>query len=239
VFTRRLAAVAAGVALGALALAGQAFAHVEVSAQPAQALATNAVISFSAEAESGSAGISSVRVVLPQGITPADVSLAAAPSGWTFAATSDGFTISGSALKVHTDAAYKIKVKQLPNASSIAFKTLVTYSDGQVDRWIEIPSASNPKPDNPAPVLELAAAAPGASPTQASLGSPAPSDTVSPSASTPAGVTVSASSDSLPASAPMGVGGWIVLAVMAAAALTLGIVLARRKAARRASNLPQ
>jgi len=238
VFTRRLAAVAAGVVLGAVALAGQAFAHVEVSAKPAQALAVDSVISFSAEAESGSAGISSVRVVLPQGIAPADVTLVSAPSGWKFATTADGFTVSGTALKVHTDAAYKIKVKQLPDTRSLAFKTLVTYSNGDVDRWIEIPSASNPTPDHPAPVLKLAAAAPGASPTQASLVSPAPSDPSSPSAGTPEAATTSATA-AAPTSAPMGAGGWILIGALAAIALVLGVALARRKAARTSGNLPQ
>ncbi|NUO55149.1 MAG: DUF1775 domain-containing protein [Hamadaea sp.] len=232
-FTRRLAAVAAGVVLGAVALAGQAFAHVEVSAKPAQALAVDSVISFSAEAENGSAGISSVRVVLPQGIAPADVSLVSAPTGWTFAATADGYTVSGTALKVKTDAAYKIKVKQLPNAKSVAFKTLVTYSNGAVDRWIEIPTANDPNPEHPAPVLKLAAAAPGATPTQASLVSPAPSDSASPSTGTPEAATATATTAAAPASAPMGPGGWILLAVLAVVALALGVTLARRKAAAR------
>ncbi|NUT21914.1 MAG: DUF1775 domain-containing protein [Hamadaea sp.] len=233
-FTRRFTAVAAGVVLGAVALAGQAFAHVEVSAKPAQALAQNAVVSFSAEAENGSAGISSVRVVLPQGIAPADVTLVAAPSGWKLTPTADGYTVAGTTLKVKTDAAYKIKVKQLPNAKTIAFKTLVTYSNGDVDRWIELPSASDPNPEHPAPVLKLAAAAPGASPTEASLVTPAPSDSVSPSTGTPEAATATASSAAAPASAPTGVGGWIVLTVLAGVALALGVTLARRKAARRA-----
>ncbi|MEV6963604.1 DUF1775 domain-containing protein [Hamadaea sp. NPDC051192] len=233
-FTRRLAAVAAGVALGALALAGQAFAHVEVSAKPAQALAADAVISFSAEAESGSAGISSVRVVLPQGIAPADVSLVSAPAGWKFTPTADGYTVAGTTLKVKTDAAYKIKVKQLPNAKSVAFKTLVTYSNGDVDRWIEIPTASDPNPEHPAPVLKLAAAAPGATPTEAALVSPSPSDSASPSTGTQEAATATATTAAAPASAPMGAGAWILLAVLAVVALALGITLARRKAARRA-----
>jgi hypothetical protein len=224
VFTRRIAAVVAGVALGAVALAGQAWAHVEVSAQPARALATDSVISFSAEAESGSAGIASVRVVLPQGIVPADVSYVAGPSGWTLAATSDGFTVSGKALAVHTDAAYKIKVKQLPDAPSIAFKTLVTYSNGDVDRWIEIPSASNPNPEHPAPVLKLAAAA---SPTQASAVSPTPS--VSPSAQSSSGTPEAVA----PASSSMSAGSWILLTALVVVALVVGFLLVRRRAATR------
>jgi len=226
VFTRRIAALAAGVVLGAVALAGQAWAHVEVSAKPAQALATGSVISFSAEAESGSAGIASVRVVLPQGIAPADVSYISGPSGWAFAATADGFTLSGKALAVHADAAYKIKVKQLPDARSLAFKTLVNYGDGDVDRWIELASASNPNPEHPAPVLKLAAAAVTPSPTAVSLVSPAPSD--SPSAQASSGTPEAAAL----ASSTMTPGSWIILAVFVAAAATLSIVFARRRMGR-------
>lgn len=224
-FTRRITALAAGVVLGAVALAGQAWAHVEVSAKPAQALATGSVISFSAEAESGSAGIASVRVVLPQGIAPADISYVSGPSGWVFAATADGFTLSGKALAVHADAAYKIKVKQLPDARSLAFKTLVNYSDGDVDRWIELASASNPNPEHPAPVLKLAAAV-TPSPTAVSLVSPAPSD--SPSAQASSGTPEAAAL----ASSTMTPGSWIILAVFVAAAATLSIVFARRRMGR-------
>jgi len=226
VLTRRIAALAAGVVLGAVALAGQAWAHVEVSAKPAQALATDSVISFSAEAESGSAGIASVRVVLPQGIAPADVSYVSGPAGWAFAATADGFTISGKALAVHADAAYKDKVKQLPDARSLAFKTLVNYSDGDVDRWIELASASNPNPEHPAPVLKLAAAVAAPSPTAVSLVSPAPSD--SPSAQASSGTPEAAA----PASSTMSAGSWIILALFVGAAAALGVVFARRRTGR-------
>jgi hypothetical protein len=221
VLTRKIAAVAAGIALGLVAFAGTAFAHVEVSGQPAQALANDAVITFSAEAESASAGIASIRVVLPQGIAPTDVTLVSAPPGWKLTATADGFSLAGKALGVHQDAKYAIKVSQLPNAPSVAFKTLVNYANGAVDRWIEIPSSGNPNPDHPAAVLKLAAAA---SPTEASP-SAAPTDP---------GVTASAvgqgTSDKPAASTPLGV--WILFVVLAAVAIALGIAFVRRRMAR-------
>lgn len=217
--------MAAGVALGAIAFAGNAFAHVEVSAKPAQALAKDAVVSFSAEAESGSSGIASVRVVLPDGIAPADVTLVSGPSGWTLTATDDGFSVAGKALGVRKDAAYAVKIAQLPNAPSLAFKTLVNYANGDVDRWIEIPSSSNPNPDNPAPVLKLAAAP---SPTTASASEISPSPSSAQEGAAPA-VTVSAVSAEPPATSPVG---WIVIIVMAGIAAALAIALARRKMAR-------
>ncbi|GJF31977.1 hypothetical protein KNE206_46770 [Kitasatospora sp. NE20-6] len=179
----RLATLPAAV-LGALALAGPASAHVEVESSHAQALAVDAVIAFDAEGESATAGIDKVTVALPAGIAPADVTLVEAPKGWTFTPTPDGYQVAGTALAPGKSAAYKVKVRQLPDASSVAFKSLVTYSDGQVDRWIELPK-SGATPAHPAPVLKLAAASPGATPLPAA---PAPSASVpaSPSPSAPA-----------------------------------------------------
>lgn len=224
--TRRIAAVAAGVALGAIAFAGSAFAHVEVSGKPARALAKDVVVSFSAEAESASAGIASVRVVLPQGIAPADVTPLTGPPGWTTTPTADGFTLAGKALGVHKNAEYSIKVAQLPDAKSLAFKTLVTYSNGDVDRWIEVPSASNPNPANPAPVLKLAAA-PSATPAGVVSPSASPSqESAAPVASVASVTAVSAEP------APTSPAVWVLFIVLALVAATLAIILVRRKMAR-------
>ncbi|MFE9688650.1 DUF1775 domain-containing protein [Micromonospora sp. NPDC005806] len=161
-----MAGVAAAVALGAPAMA-----HVEVEADHPQAGAREVTVTFHGEAESPRAGIRSERVVLPPGISPQDVRLAKAPSGWKLSANPDGFTVAGPALKVGQNAVWAITVAQLPsNTTELPFKTLETYSDGAVARWIEIPQAGQPEPDNPAPVLKLTPAA--AVPTSAS---PAPS----------------------------------------------------------------
>ncbi|MGR6321171.1 DUF1775 domain-containing protein [Micromonospora soli] len=168
-----VAGVAAAVLLGAPAMA-----HVEVEADHPQAGARDVTVTFNGEAESPRAGIRSERVVLPSGISPQDVRLAKAPNGWKLSANPDGFTVAGPALKVGQDAVWAITVAQLPsNATELPFKTLETYSDGNVVRWIEIPQAGQPEPANPAPVLKLqpAAAVPtGASPTPSSA-APAPS----------------------------------------------------------------
>nr|WP_234481515.1 DUF1775 domain-containing protein [Streptomyces sp. MBT49] len=150
----------------ALALAAPAAAHAEVEADKPQALAENVTLRFVSEAESDSAGFTALRVVLPRGITPADVSLGAAPRGWKLTATEDGYTVAGPALKAGVDAEHEIKVRQLPSAKEIAFKTVETYSDGEVSRWIEVPSGGE-EPEQPAPVLKLKAAAPGARPVGA------------------------------------------------------------------------
>ena len=47
---------------------------------------------------------------------------------------------------------------QLPDdTDQLAFKTLQTYSDGDVVRWIEEAAAGDDEPENPAPVLKLTA----------------------------------------------------------------------------------
>jgi uncharacterized protein YcnI len=166
-----------------LALATPAAAHAEVEADTPQALAENVTLSFVSEAESDSAGFTQLRIVLPEGIAPGDVTLQEAPKGWKFKTTDDGYSLSGPALKPGVDAEHKIEVRQLPDAKQIAFKTVETYSDGEVSRWIELPSGGA-ESEQPAPVLKLKAAAPGAEPvspspsadvTEGATPSPAPS----------------------------------------------------------------
>jgi uncharacterized protein YcnI len=153
-----LAAAAGGVA--AAALATPAWAHVEVEADKPQAGARDVTLTFTGEAESNSGGIRSERVVLPSGITPSDVRLKKAPKGWKLTPGSDGFTVAGPALKIGADAVWAVTVAQLPtNSTTLSFKTLETYSDGQISRWIEIPQEGQPEPDNPAPTLKVKPAA--------------------------------------------------------------------------------
>ncbi|MCU7825779.1 YcnI family protein [Kitasatospora sp. DSM 101779] len=232
------AAVPLAAAAGVLALAGPALAHVEVESATAQALATDAVVAFDAEGESSSAGIKQVKVVLPTGIAPSDVSLVEAPKGWTFTPSEDGYQVAGNALAPGKNAAYKIKVRQLPNEKSVVFKTLVTYSDGHVDRWIELPQGGA-EPANPAPVLKLAAASPGAKPLPASS-SATPSAAPTTASAVPSAAPSAAPSSASPeATAPAasdggsGSGTATVVVVAVLAAAIVGVVLWRRRAAPR------
>ncbi|MFJ1566715.1 DUF1775 domain-containing protein [Streptomyces erythrochromogenes] len=173
-FTTACAVVVVGLA------AGPAAAHAEVTASDPRALAENVTLVFTSEAESDTAGIAELRVVLPKGIAPDAVALGDAPEGWKLTATPDGYAIGGPALATGTDAEYSITVRQLPDEKSLAFKTLETYGDGKISRWIEVPTDGE-KVDNPAPVLELKAAAPGAKPIAPSPSpSPTPSSAPSP-----------------------------------------------------------
>ncbi|WP_431677579.1 DUF1775 domain-containing protein [Kitasatospora sp. KL5] len=231
------AAVPLAAAASVLALAAPALAHVEVESATARALATDAVVAFDAEGESTTAGIKQVRVVLPEGIAPSDVALVEAPKGWTFTPSADGFQVAGAALAPGKSAAYKVKVRQLPDARSVAFKTLVGYSDGRVDRWIELPQGTA-KPDHPAPVLKLAAAAPGAKPLPASPSASATVSAAATDAPPPSPAPSPASSSASPgATAPVasdrgsGSGTATILVVVLLAAAIVGVVLWRRRAA--------
>lgn len=169
---RRLTVGAAAAVTAVLLAAVPAAAHVEVESDNAQALAENVQLTFVAESESATAGITQLRVVLPEGIAPADVTYGEGPTGWKFTANDDGYTVKGPAVKVGADAEYSVVVRQLPDAEELAFKTLQTYGDGTIDRWIELGEPSGDGHGNEAPVLELKAASPGAKPVSPSPSAP-------------------------------------------------------------------
>ncbi|MET7737070.1 DUF1775 domain-containing protein [Streptomyces sp. NPDC005402] len=211
----RLSVAAAGAATAVLLTAVPAAAHTEVEADKAQALAENVTVSFHAEAESDTSGIKEVRVVLPEGIAPADVTYGKGPEGWKFSATDDGYSVKGAELRTGESAEYSVVVRQLPDAEEVPFKTLQTYGDGHVDRWIELDENG----DNPAPTLKLKAAAPGSKPVSPS---PGVSESLSPTVAetTPAASPQAADSEKddeggLSAGAWTGIGAGILVAVAA------------------------
>ncbi|MDQ1043446.1 DUF1775 domain-containing protein [Streptomyces sp. V4I2] len=230
---RRLTVAAAAAATAVLLTAVPAAAHVEVESDKAQALAVNAELTFVAESESATAGITELRVVLPEGVAPADVTYGEGPEGWTFTANNDGYTVKGPAVKVGEDAEYSIVVRQLPDAKELAFKTLQTYSDGKIDRWIELGESSGGGHGNGAPVLELEAAAPGAKPVSPSAGeseSPAATPTPTPTAEeTAVSPSPQAADTETDGDGGLSAGAWtgIVAAVLVAIAAVVFVVRRR------------
>lgn len=216
--------VAAALAAGLLLLgAAPASAHVEATAgDGAQAGDGPVTVAFVAEAESSTAGIASTKTQLPAGVLPEWVSLAAGPPGWTLITTADGYEVGGAALAPGTNAEYTVSIGQLPaDRTELTFKTLVRYTDGQEDAWIEDPTPGNPEPQHPAPVVTVApAAAPAA--TTAPSSAPASSAPASsaPASSAPATPTTSAQAD---AASDDGTPGWaIALGVLAVALVLVG-----------------
>ncbi|MFI8890470.1 DUF1775 domain-containing protein [Streptomyces paradoxus] len=182
---RRLTTISAVLVGGVVATAGPAYAHTEVEAKDARALAQDVTLDFHAASESSSAGITKLEVVLPKGITPSDVTYDQGPKGWKFATTNRGYTVSGSKLAAGEDAEFSVTVRQLPDAKELVFKTLQTYSDGRIDRWIDLDDSADDGHGHghPAPTLKLGPAEPGATPV-----SPSPADeatTAAPSSAAP------------------------------------------------------
>ncbi|MFD3657583.1 DUF1775 domain-containing protein [Streptomyces sp. NPDC058620] len=175
----RSAVVTAAVLAAFAAAAGPASAHVEVEADDARALSQNVTLSFVAESESASAGITKLQVILPKGMAPGDITYKEGPKGWKFTADDDGYTVAGPAVPAGEDADYAVTVRQLPDAKSLPFKTLQTYGDGRIDRWIELEKSSDGHGHGAsAPVLTLKPAAPGAEPVSPSAEPTTPAPTI-------------------------------------------------------------
>jgi len=223
---RRLAVVCTAAGLAVVLAAGPALAHVEVEATPARALATDALLSLTAEAESGTAGISGLRIQLPAGLVPADLRLASGPAGWRLTGTAGVVTVSGPALPVGRSLRLGIRVRQLPDDRQLVLKTIQSYADGKQDAWIELPTASVPEPEQPAPIVRLQAAAPGA--TAVPRAAPA---TAVPS-TTPASAPTPRTSGAAPVADPAEDGSvavWMFGGVLAGIAALGVIVLAARR----------
>ena len=155
---RRLSILIFGIGVVGGALAAPAWAHVSVGADPAQSGVAN-VVEFHAASESTTAGITKLEIVADPAV-PADlVTLVEGPSGWKVGAggSAGGFTLEGPALPVGQDAEVKVRVASLPAAPQIVFKVLESYSDGKVDRWIELAGPDGHEPESPAPILKLGA----------------------------------------------------------------------------------
>jgi hypothetical protein len=212
--------VVAAAAIGlVLAVAAPALAHVEVSADKPQAGASDVTVHFAAEAESDQAGAKSAQVVLPSGIAPSDVSYVSGPAGWTLTKTADGYVVAGSTLAVHTNVVYEVKIATLPaTATSLAFKTVITYGNGDVDRWIEIPVPGQSEPPNPAPVLAL---------QPASSAAPSPAPAATPGSTVPGVATTATASKSGGGSSALW---WILGAIVVVLAAGGGFWLLRRRA---------
>ncbi|MDG4749724.1 MULTISPECIES: YcnI family copper-binding membrane protein [Micromonospora] len=188
---RRPATIAAltltAVATAVLGLAGPASAHVTIN--PAEGTQGGyGRFAFRVPNESDTASTVKVEVNLPENAPVGSVSTMPV-AGWTVAVEKrkvdppievHGSQLTEAVSKLTFTAApnggvkpgefqeFPVSMGPLPQADTMVFKVLQTYSDGNVSRWIEEPTPGAEEPENPAPVLKLAAAAP------ASAGASAP-----------------------------------------------------------------
>ncbi|WP_329268717.1 YcnI family protein [Streptomyces sp. NBC_01451] len=198
--TLRRAGVVTGLtAAGVLAAAGAASAHVTVHPESYAKGATDGVLTFRVPNEEDTASTTEVQVFLPTDHPVLGV-LVTPEEGWTAKVTTtklrtpvktdDGtitdavseITWTGGRIRSGEYEDFDVAFGQLPDSTGqLAFKTLQTYSDGNVVRWIETPQAGQDEPENPAPTLRLTAAVTaeegaGASPSAASVKSDAGRD---------------------------------------------------------------
>jgi uncharacterized protein len=176
----RMPTVVAGTAVGLLALAAPASAHVTVSS-PGATQGGYAVLTFRVPTESDTASTTALKVQLPTGTPFASVLVQPHP-GWTFATkttklaspleTDDGDAISqavseidwkadsaATAIKPGEFDQFQVSAGPLPKLSSVTFKAIQSYSDGSQVNWTDVPApGSTAEPDHPAPALRLAGA---------------------------------------------------------------------------------
>jgi len=147
--------VAAGmVAFVVLALAGPAYAHVEIESDDAQA-GKPSTMTLSVPNERDDAGTVKVDLRFPEGSTLTDVTAAPVP-GWTATVDDAGIVWTGGPLTGEDKVELKFTATLPADAETLEFKALQTYDDGQVVRWIEATPEGGPEPEHPAPVLDLA-----------------------------------------------------------------------------------
>ncbi|MFI5759257.1 YcnI family protein [Streptomyces sp. NPDC051569] len=171
--------VAGGIAATALLLlTGPASAHVSVQPQGEAAKGGYATINFKVPNERDDASTTKVEVNFPADHPLASVMPQPVP-GWKVVVTKTklakpltlhGSTITDAVSKVTWTAAggkigpgefqqFPLSVGQLPeDADQLVFKTLQTYDNKEVVRWIEEPKEGAAEPEKPAPVLKLTAA---------------------------------------------------------------------------------
>ncbi|MFD6552511.1 YcnI family protein [Streptomyces sp. SAS_267] len=233
---RRTAAVAALAAAGVLTTAGAAFAHVTVHPESYAKGATDGLLSFRVPNEEDTASTTKVQIFLPTDHPVVGV-LVTPQAGWTAKATTvklkkpvktdDGtitdavseITWTGGRIRHGEFQDFQVAFGQLPDdVDQLTFKTLQTYSDGKVVRWIEQPQKGEEEPESPAPALALTAEGAGEEPASAGTGASG-SDSSSSSSSAAAAESTASDKSSDSTARALGTAGLIVgvLGLLAAA----------------------
>ncbi|MFF4895148.1 YcnI family protein [Streptomyces sp. NPDC001068] len=180
---RRAGAVTALTAASVLLAAGVASAHVTVHPESYAKGATDGVLTFRVPNEEDTASTTKVQVFLPTDHPVLGV-LVSPRDGWTAKVTTtklktpvktDDGTITDAASEITWTGGkigagqfedFDVAFGQLPeDTGRLTFKTLQTYSDGKVVRWIEEAADGAEEPENPAPTLELTAGGGDTAPT--------------------------------------------------------------------------
>ncbi|MFI8947832.1 YcnI family protein [Streptomyces sp. NPDC053750] len=174
----RIAAAGAVSGIAVLALSAPAFAHVSVQPEGTAAKGGYATVGFKVPNERDNASTTKLEVNFPTDHPLASVMPQPVP-GWkaevtkakpakpleshgkqiTEVVTKVTWTADGKGIEPGYFQKFPVSLGALPeDADELVFKAIQTYSNKEVVRWIEVPQEGQEEPDNPAPVLELAAA---------------------------------------------------------------------------------
>lgn len=194
--SRRAALASAALAVAALTLGPATPAAAHVSVDPTAATQGDYLrLAFRVPNESDVASTVKVEVVLPENAPVATVTTMPVP-GWTVTVERrkldppvevHGGQVGEAVSKITWTAAdgagiepgqfqeFPVSMGPLPAVDRLVLKSLQTYSDGNVVRWIEEPPVGGGEVNSPAPVLHLAAGqtgtpTPGSSPATAAAG---------------------------------------------------------------------
>jgi uncharacterized protein YcnI len=168
----RIAAVAVvSAALMAWGVASAA-AHVAVSPESAPRGST-AELTFRVPNEESQAVTTKIQLQIPTSTPIAQVLVRPTP-GWTatthstkltqplvtddgkFTTVVDEVSWSGGRIEPGQYQDFALSADPLPDqGSQVVFKTIQTYSNGDVVRWIDVAQPGQPEPEHPAPVLVL------------------------------------------------------------------------------------
>jgi uncharacterized protein YcnI len=194
---RRFAIALAAAGIGLVAVAGPAWAHVEI--EPGSATkGSDAVLAFVVPNEKDNATTTKVVLQFPTDHPIAEALTSAAP-GWTAAVaesdvktpiqTDNGpvstavksvtWTATGAGIAVGNFAEFQVSVGLPDDADSLAFPTVQTYSDGSSVNWVQVAPPGGPEPDSPEPVLTLTAGGSAAATTPTTTANTAPASTTS------------------------------------------------------------
>ncbi|AQS68745.1 YcnI family protein [Streptomyces pactum] len=209
----RIAAAGAVSGIAVLALSAPAFAHVSVQPEGTAAKGGYAVVDFKVPNERDNASTTKLEVSFPTDHPLASVMPQPVP-GWkadvtkskpakpveshgkqlTEVVTKVTWTADGKGIEPGYFQKFPVSVGALPeDADELVFKAIQTYDNKEVVRWIEVPQEGQEEPENPAPVLELAAAEGDA---HGSSGAKAGGDTEAAAQNTAADTAASSDSDS-------------------------------------------
>ncbi len=177
----RIAAVASAAAVtGVLMFASPAWAHVTVHPETVPAGTSDIELTFRVPNERDNANTVRLQVFFPSNLPLLTVNVLPIP-GWsanvdTHALSKPIQTDDGPVDQVVSDITwtatsggitpgqyqdFDVSAGKVPDRTgTVVFKSLQTYSSGEIVRWIQVADSQDPAPDTPAPVLTLTSPTP-------------------------------------------------------------------------------